>query len=352
MAEQSNGQFNKTDTLAKKPDALRIALPSDGEMYEPTLAFFKACGIAAERPNSRRYVGTVPAIPGVAVLFQRTADITQKVEEGSADLGITGLDRYLEYRVETGQARVVMDDLGYGRCDLVLAVPDSWADVEDIHDLADLAVEFRQQGKSLRIATKYPRLVQRHLYAQGVNYFTLVATSGSLEAAPAAGYADIIGDLTASGTTLRENSLHPLEGGTILSSQGCLLANKERLAANKSRLELARQVLERMEAYLRGAKYVSITANIQGKTAEAVAKHVLDRPEVAGLQGPTVSRVFTPEGTGWFAVTVVVPKSRIQEVVDHLRRMGGSGVTVSQAGYLFAEESRAYRHLVDVLHEK
>ena len=67
---------------------MRIALPSDGELYDSTIAFMRACGLTVSRPNSRRYTGTVPAIPGVEVLFQRTADVTQKVEEGSAELGV------------------------------------------------------------------------------------------------------------------------------------------------------------------------------------------------------------------------------------------------------------------------
>ena len=77
---------------------LKLALPSDGELYDGTLAFLKTCGLSVRRPNARRYTAFLPSLPQVDVLFQRTADITQKVEEGSADLGITGYDRYLEYR--------------------------------------------------------------------------------------------------------------------------------------------------------------------------------------------------------------------------------------------------------------
>ena len=73
-----------------------MALPSDGELYDSTMEFMQACGLTVSRPNSRRYTGTVPSIPGVEVLFQRSADVSQKVEEGSAELGITGLDRVLE----------------------------------------------------------------------------------------------------------------------------------------------------------------------------------------------------------------------------------------------------------------
>ena len=96
-SEPSNG----SDSLPKdKADRLRLALPSDGDLYEPSLDFLRSCGIAVDRPNPRRYTARIPALPCGAVLFQRTADITQKVEEGSAELGITGLDRFLEYRRE------------------------------------------------------------------------------------------------------------------------------------------------------------------------------------------------------------------------------------------------------------
>ena len=80
--------------------AMRLVLPSDGELHENTLTFMKACGLAVRRPNARRYTGSIPALPGVTVLFQRTGDIPMKVEEGSAELGITGLDRLLENRID------------------------------------------------------------------------------------------------------------------------------------------------------------------------------------------------------------------------------------------------------------
>jgi len=87
---------------------LRLVLPSDGDLYDSTLDFMSACGLPVYRPNARRYTGSVPAIPGVEVLFQRTADVTQKVEEGSAELGVTGLDRVLEYRNDESRAAVLI----------------------------------------------------------------------------------------------------------------------------------------------------------------------------------------------------------------------------------------------------
>jgi ATP phosphoribosyltransferase len=284
----------------------------------------------------------------VEVLFQRTADITQKVEEGSAEMGVTGLDRYLEYRNEETQAAILIEDLHYGRCDFVLAVPESWLDITSVNDLADLAVEFRQEGKQLRIATKYPRLLRRYLFAHGINYFTLVPVSGTLEAAPTAGYADLIADLSASGTTLRENRLKTLEGGTILSSQACLIGNPPLLAVSREGLERSRALMEMMEAHLRAEPFYRLTANVRGVSPEEVSATILARPDLAGLRGPTVARVYNVAEEDWYSVSLLVKKERLLEAVDHLRDAGGVDIAASQVNYLFGDHSLAYHHLLEV----
>ena len=330
---------------------LRLALPSDGDLYEPSLSFLRACGIPVERPSSRRYTACIPGLPGVDVLFQRTADITQKVEEGSAELGITGLDRFLESRHEDSHVETIIDDLGYGRCELVLAVPDSWLDVVSVDDVADLALEFRQMGRQLRIATKYPRLLQSYLYNVGINYFSLVFASGSLEAAPTAGYADLIADLTASGETMRENGLKSIEGGTILVSQACLIGNKALLARNAGGLELARGLLELVEGHMRATSFYRLTANVSGSSPEVVSANILSRPELAGLQGPTISRVYNVEEQDWYAVTLVVRKEEVLDVIDHLRQAGAMDISASQVSYLFKGQCLAYQKLAESLEQ-
>ena len=322
--------------------ALRIVLPSDGELYEPTLNFLRDCGLPVLRPNARRYTGAIPALPGAEVLFQRSADVAQKVEEGSAELGVTGLDRVLEYRNDHRRAAVLVESLGYGRCEFVLAVPNSWLDVTSLADLADLALEFRQEGKQLRIATKYPRLLRSFLYERGINHFTLVAASGTMEAAPAAGYADLIADLTASGATLRENHLKTLDGGTVLTSQACLVANPVLLAESQDALDLARAVTDMMDAHLRAEPYYRITANVPGGSAEEVSAMVLARPALAGLRGPTVARVYNVEEQDWFSVSLLVRKERLLDAVYHLRECGADGVAAEQLSYLFDGHSPAY----------
>ena len=325
---------------------LKLAIPSDGALYEPTLAFLRSCGIGVSRSNLRRYTAGIPALPGVSVLFQRSADITPKVEEGSADIGIVGLDRYLEMRREGGDTNVVIDDLGFGQCQLVIGVPDSWVDVTCLADLSDLSMEFRQNGGDLRIVTKYPRLVERFLLSNGVNIFSLVHSSGTLEAAPAMGFADIIADVSESGTTMRENRLKTIDGGSIMVSKACLIGNRRMLNGNADKLEAAKSLVDFVEAYLQSRNYFSVTANMRGETPEDVAGYILEQTDISGFRGPTISKVYTADGLGWFAVTVMVEQGKLLAAVNSLRKLGGSSVTVSHPNYVFHSECKAHERLV------
>ena len=350
MLNNGASESSNSNNLALRQGrvALRLVIPSDGELYEPTLNYLSSCGLPVRRPSARRYTAHIPALPGVVVLLQRSADVTTKVEEGSAELGITGLDRFLEYRTDQRRVVSIIDDLGYGRCDFVLAVPDAWLDVSAVDDLADLALEFRQEGKQLRIATKYPRLLREYLFRRGINYFTLVAVSGALEAAPVGGYADLIADLTATGATLRENRLKTLEGGTILSSQSCLIGNATTLFQSSRALRLARQMVEMLEAHMRAEPYFRLTANVRGASPQEVSAKVLERPEIAGLRGPTIAPVYSVEEQDWYSVTLLVRKDQMMEAVDHLRDCGGVDISASQVSYLFRGEPAAFRHLLDL----
>ncbi len=325
---------------------LRLAISSDGALYEPTQAFLRECGIGVSRSNPRRYTAGIPALPGVTVLFQRGADITPKVEEGSADLGIVGLDRYLEVHSESGDTNIVIDDLEFGRCSLVLGVPDSWVDVVSLADIADLAMEFRHQGRDLRIVTKYPRLVERFLLQNGINLFSLVSSSGTLEAAVAMGFADIIADVSESGTTMRENRLKTISGGTIITSSACMIANRRLLREDAAKLECAKTLVEFIDGYLQSRNYYSVTANIRGEAPEDVASYVLEHTEISGLRGPTISKVYSQDGEGWYAVTVIIQKDNLIHAVNRLRQSGGTSVTVSHPNYVFDSHCEAHTRLV------
>jgi len=325
---------------------LRFALPSTGALYDGTAELLAGCGLTVRRANSRRYTADIPALPGVDVLFQRQSDITTEVDDGSADIGVVGLDRYSESRLERGDTVLVHDGLGFGTSSLVIAVPDSWLDVTSMADLADIALEFRAKGRDLRIASKYQRLVKRFLNMNGVNYVSMVSVSGGLEAAPVMGYADIIADITATGTTLRENGLRILVDGTIIDSQAVIVGNGRVLANDPEKLALTRKLLEKIDASLRANRYQQVTGDIQGDSEDEVIRRVMKRRELAGAGGPTISAVHTGNNSSWFTVQVLVQKTDLTEVVNHFRDLGGIGIAATDVQYAYRERCDSYDQLV------
>jgi ATP phosphoribosyltransferase len=330
--------------------ALKLAIPSKGAMEEPTLRFMSDCGMAVRRSNPRQYSAPLAGGIDVQAVFQRAADIPQKLSMALVDAGITGFDIFSEHQVESDEVIVAVEDLGFARCSLVLAVPEAWLDVSTFEDLVDVAADFRRRGRTLRVATKFPRLVRRFLLQHGLSSHALVESSGALEIAPQMGYADIIADINETGTTLRANHLKPIAGGTILKSQACLLVNRRQLVASRERLAIVQNVLEMIEAHQRAAEVVSVTANLEGRSIEEVAAAVLTRRDLAGVRGPTLTPVFDPEAPGRvFAVTVVVQSSLLAPVKDHLRACGGGAITVQRPLYLFGERSRLFESLLERL---
>lgn len=335
--------------MTSSANGLRFVLPSDGALHADAIDFLRACNLNVRRHSARKYTGVIPSLAATTVLFQRTGDITSEVEDGSADVGVTGLDRFLEGRRETGDGIVIIPDLGFGRCELVLAVPDAWLDVTTLSDLADLALDFRRKGRRLRIATKYPNLVQRFLLENGINYFTLVLAGGAIEAAPAANFADVIADLTSTGETLKENRLRPLEDGSILVSQACLIGNKATIGKNTHALSELRRILEMLEGYLHARSHYRLSANIRAESAEEIAARVLAQPHLAGLRGPTVSKMYNVGGEGWHTVNVVVEQDNLLEMIDHLRNAGAADISTSGVDYMFKERCHTYENLLSRL---
>jgi len=336
---------------AFKRDEIRLALPSKGRLEGETLEFLKACGLPVDRLNPRQYIARMPAIPQLTVWFQRASVIPMQVHDGDVDLGITGYDRVAEAQVDD-EVIILYDRLGFGACELVLAVPDAWTDVNTVADLSQEARRRAEEGHPLRVATKYQNLVSRFLEEHGVIPYRLITVEGALEAAPGMGYADIIADLTATGTTLRDNHLKPIEGGSILYSEACLIGNRTILKQRPEVLAVAKQLLEYVEAHLRATGYYAIFANIRGDSPEAVARRVFSQPDIGGLQGPTISRVYVRSGDpNWFAINIIVRKDRLHQAIEQLRAIGGSGVVVTPATYIFEEEPEAYRRLLEALEE-
>jgi ATP phosphoribosyltransferase len=332
---------------------IRLALPSKGRLESDSLQFLEACGLKVYKPNPRQYQATIPAIPALTVLFQRAGDIVVGVRQGSLDLGLAGRDSIEERRGANGDIVVLHDALGFGQCALSLAVPEEWAEVSTLQGLAARAEALGAQGQSLRVATKYPVLTDRFLAAHGIGPATLITAEGTLEVAPAIGYADVISDLVSSGITLHDNRLRPLADGVILESQACLIANRRALQARPEVLAVAREMLEFVEAHLRAQSHYLVFANIRGESPEAIARRMFMQTDLGGLQGPTISRVIAREGgeQGWYDVNIVVRQDQVMQAVHELRSIGGSGVVVSPVTYIFEEEPVRYRDLLAALRD-
>jgi ATP phosphoribosyltransferase len=325
---------------------LRLSLPSKGWLAESTLDFLASCGLRVHKPNPRQYAARIMSLPSLSILFQRPGDIVVSVRDGSVDFGITGLDVMAEHQGRNGAVVLLHDALGFGQCRLCLAVPEAWADVEKV---ADLAARAMLLGRALRVATRFPHLTQERLAHAGIPY-TLVHAEGTLETAPTIGYADLISDLVSSGQTLRDNRLRELQDGEILVSQAVLIANRAALRANPDALNMARVLLEFFEAHLRAIEHFSVFANMRGLSPEAIAECMFSQKTLGGLQGPTFSRVVVPAGEPhWFAIHIIVRRDSLFQAIAELRAIGGSGVVVSPVSYIFEEEPARYQAMLEGL---
>jgi ATP phosphoribosyltransferase len=204
---------------------LRIAVPR-GALFTQTLELLDRLGLdsAEVRENQRRLV-----FEEAGIITMRPSDVPTYVEAGAADLGITGKDVLLEH---SEREVYELADLGYGQCTMVLATTAG----------EDRAAEALRRLGVVRIATKYPRIAARYFLETG-RQAEIVEVKGSVELAPLTGLAEGIVDLTATGTTLRENGLVVREEITHCTAR--MIANP---VAHKLRAAAIDELLDRLHA--------------------------------------------------------------------------------------------------------
>ena len=214
---------------------------------EKTFEWFGARGIELRRTGSEReYAGAVEGIDGVELVLLSAGEIPRELSAGRIQLGVTGSDLIREKLADWRGRAVPVAPLGFGRADLVLAVPQAWVDVNLIEDLDAVAAQFRaHHGFRLRIATKYHRLVREFLREKGVADYQLVDSQGATEGTVKNGTAEAIADITSSGETLAANYLKTLEDGLIHSSQATLFS-----VPSESLDSAARAVITRLKEKL------------------------------------------------------------------------------------------------------
>jgi ATP phosphoribosyltransferase len=348
---------------------IRLALPGKGALEAATSAFLAECGMKVNRKNPRQYLARIGSMPELEVVFQRASDIPSLVQDGDAAFGITGYDILAEHRGyghdEEAEERdhndlfVLKRDLEYGHCRLVVAVPETWIDVSTVADLWHLVGYYQtHKRRGLRIATKYPILTGHFLRQHGITHCKLISPHGALEAAPLTDTADLIVDLTETGTTLRENHLKLLSDGVVLYSQACLIANARLLRENPSALRQAEIMLELIEARMYARNRSLLTATLVAENVETLQQHVQHlNLRLNSLQKDIELRITTFEssnqgepGQCWYTLSGVIgikgeEASRMLEIVGILRNAGATDINITPLTYRFKEESLSVRAL-------
>jgi ATP phosphoribosyltransferase len=277
------------------PPRLRLALPNKGRLCQPALNLLRETGLVFEE-DDRRLFAPCHNYP-LDLLFVRADDIGEYTQDGVVDLGITGSNLLQE----AGATVVHRLELGFGRCRLQLAAPNS-AQITTAEDLAGHVV-----------ATSHPRITAEFFAARQLTV-RLIEISGAVEVAPLLGVADAIADLVASGSTLATNGLKPLE--TLLESQAELVAHQN-LAPDRLRLveELALMIASVIAASRR--RYLML--NAPSESVERI------RSVVPGMGAPSVIQLADP---GMVAIHAVVDAESIWQRLGPLREAGASSILV------------------------
>jgi ATP phosphoribosyltransferase len=315
---------------------LVLAVPAKGRLQENAENFFARSGLTLIKPRGARdYRGAIAGLDGVEVAYISAAEITSQLAAGAVHLGVTGEDLVREMIPDADNKVVLVDGLGFGFANVVVAVPQAWIDVRTMADVDDVATAFRQHhGRKMRVATKYVNLTRRFFSAQGIMDYRIVESSGATEGAPAAGSAEMIVDITTSGATLAANALKVVEDGVILRSQANLVAARGAGWGENER-GLAKVILDRIAAQARARAYREVRARFaacDGRLVDAAKdKFGVEAP----FGGPTSSGMLT----------LHCPPDQVYALTAFLRDNGAEAVAVADLDYVFSRDNPLFAKL-------
>lgn len=277
---------------------IRIAVPSKGRISGPAVNLLEKAGIGL-KDNSSRKLFSDTFDPDISVMFTRASDIPEYVADGAADIGITGYDLIKEKKVDVTQ----LDDLNFGKTRLVIAAPEN-SSFKTIDDLANVKT----------VATEFPNLTQAYFKNLGLNPKVL-SLSGATEVAPLIGVADVISDLTSTGTTLMMNHLHEID--TILESSVVLIANNDSYHKKQDKIE---EIKMGILGVLQAEGQKLIMANAHKKDLEKIIE------VMPGLNGPTISEIYGKNDM--VAVNSVIDETQVFKTINKLRKIGAMNILV------------------------
>lgn len=313
--------------------ALVIAIPSKGRLQEQTLEYLADAGLRlVQSRGARDYTAKLSGVDNVTVSLLSAAEIADELIAGRVHLGVTGEDLLAEHGAP-GRAAVI-ERLGFGKANVIAAVPRSWIDVSTMADLDDVAASFHtRHHRKLRVATKFLNLAREFFASHGIADYRIIESLGATEGAPAAGTAEVIVDITTTGATLTANDLKILDDGVILESQAALTASLR--ADWSATASTAAQAL-----------FDRIAARVLAKSSQLldVAADKIGAPLLASLTADHAARVMSAPKAERLAL--LVPDAKLAGVIALLREKApGAPFTLQKPGQIFAGENTLYAKL-------
>ncbi|ORX90464.1 ATP phosphoribosyltransferase [Basidiobolus meristosporus CBS 931.73] len=295
------------ELIPELTDRLLFAIPKKGRLHEKCLQLLKGADIQFHK-KARLDVAIVRNLP-IALVFLPAADIATFVGQGNVDLGITGEDIIAESDVH-GQVEKVMD-LGFGKCRLCIQVPVK-GEIKKVEDLVGKRIVTSFEGVSRRYFDGIDATVLSEEEIKANKGTKITCISGSVEAACTLGLADGIVDLVESGETMHAAGLHDI--ATILTTEAVLISRK-----SSKHVELISKLKSRIEGVIAATKYVYINYNVDRNKLKEATKIT------PGRKAPTVSPL---ENDGWVAVSSMVLKADVADIMDELKHIGATDIMV------------------------
>lgn len=273
---------------------LRIAIPNKGRMREPAIELLKGAGLKLNSGDDKAlFIKTNN--PDVDVIAARVEDIPEFVEDGAADIGVVGKDVVAERGVNVKE----LLPLNFGYCSLVLAVKDD-SGIKSVKDIKD----------GTRVATKFVNCAKEYFKKNGKKV-EIIELSGAVEIAPVIGLADVIVDLTSTGSTLKTHGLKMVD--TLLESQAVLIANKNCSG------ELLDDLLLGIQGVVSAEKKKYLMVNLPEDRLGDMEK------VCKGMLSPTVTKL---DKAGWIAAQMVVDGKEIFGLIKAFKKIGGRDILV------------------------
>ncbi len=320
--------------------ALVLAVPAKGRLQENAEAFFARAGLRLVKPRGARdYRGAIAGLDSVEVAFISASEITQQLAAGAVHFGVTGEDLVREMIPAPDDKVVLLDGLGFGFANVVVAVPEAWIDVRDMADLDDVATSFRlRHDRRLRVATKYTNLTRGFFARHGIVDYRIVESAGATEGAPAAGTAELIVDITTTGTTLAANGLKIIDDGVMLRSQANLVAARAAPWDAAARAT-ARLILDRIVAQSRARLYREVRTRFAGCNDDLLGVAKTRFGVTTPFGGPTSSGMLT----------LHCPPDHVHGLAEFLRQHGADSVIVAEIEYVFTRDNPLFEKLAAAL---